>query len=108
MNKATQKILSNEEVISINQDTLGKQAERKIKNEVWNVFVKPLANVDYAIAILNRSDGVKTFKINFSDLGLNRKYIIRDLWQHQAVGKAKFWKGKVQSHETKIFRLKKV
>jgi alpha-galactosidase len=108
MNKATQKILLNLEVISINQDTLGKKAERKIKNEVWNVFVKPLANGDYAIAILNRSDGVKTFKINFSDLGLNGKYIIRDLWQHEAVGKAKFWKGKVQSHETKIFRLKKV
>lgn len=108
MNEATKNILLNEEVIVLNQDALGKQAERKIKTDTWNVFVKPLANTDYAILILNRSDAAETTEIKFADLGLNDKYEIRDLWQHKIIGKAKKWKGLVQSHETKVFRLKKI
>ncbi len=107
MNETTKRILLNDEVIALNQDALGKQAERKIKNEVWNIFVKPLANGDYAIAVLNRSDATQTSAINFSDVGLEGKFEIRDLWQHKNIGNAKKWKGKVLSHETKLFRLKK-
>ena len=64
MSEATKYILLNNEVIAIDQDVLGKQAERKIKNDVWNVFVKPLNNGDYAIAILNRSEAAQKFAID--------------------------------------------
>jgi len=107
MNEATKNILLNEEVIAINQDALGKQAERKIKDGIWNVFVKPLANGDYAVAVLNRSDATQNASVDFSALELEGKYAVRDLWQHKDLGKAKSWKGTVQSHETKVFRLKK-
>lgn len=108
MNAETKRILLNKEVIAINQDLLGKQAVCKIKNESWNVFVRPLANGDFAIAILNRTDADQNSKINFAELGLNGNYEIRDLWQHKVVGKGKKWDGKVQPHETKLFRLKKI
>ena len=36
------------------------------------------------------------------------KYEIRDLWQHKIIGKGNKWKGTVQVHETKLFRLKKI
>lgn len=107
MNESTKNILLNEEVIAINQDALGKQAGRKIKDSIWNVFVKPLANGDYAVAVLNRSDVPKTTSVDFKALGLEHKYTVRDLWQHKDLGKAKSWKGTVQSHETKVFRLRK-
>jgi len=106
MNDATKKILLNDEVIALNQDALGKQAIKKISDSVWNVFVKPLANGDIAVAVLNRSNMLQTCNINFSELGLNDKYEIRDLWLHQIIGKGKKWKGTVLPHETKIFRLK--
>ena len=108
MNEATKNILLNEEVIALNQDVLGKQAVRKINDSVWNVFVKPLANGDFAVAILNRSNLMQTYTIQFSELGLNDKYEISDLWQHKAIGKGSKWKGAVQAHETKLFRLKKM
>ncbi|MEO9022136.1 MAG: glycoside hydrolase family 27 protein [Ginsengibacter sp.] len=109
MNDETNRILLNEEAIAIDQDALGKQGERKIKNDLWNVFVKPLSNGEVAIAILNRSDATQAAAINFNDLGLDGKYEIRDLWQHKVIGKKeKSWKGNVVSHETKLFRLKKV
>ncbi len=108
MNEETKRILLNEEVIAVSQDALGNQAVRIIRNDTLNVFVKSLADGDFAIAILNRSDAQQTFNINFAELGLNDKYEVRDLWQHKVIGKAKKWKGQVQSHETKMFRLKKV
>lgn len=108
MNEETKRILLNDEAIAIDQDALGKQGERKINDSTWNVLVKPLANGDYAIAILNRSSSTQNASVNFSDLGLDGKYEIRDIWQHNVAGKnAKNWKGKVLSHETKLFRLKK-
>jgi len=107
MNAETKRILLNDEVIAINQDALGKQAVCRIRNESWSVFVRPLANGDYAIAILNRSEATQNSKINFAELGLNETYEIRDLWEHKVVGKGKKWNGKVKSHETKMFRLKK-
>jgi alpha-galactosidase len=68
-----------------------------------------LANGDVAIAILNRSSATQDASFDFKDLGLDGKYEIRDLWQHKIIGKKeKNWKGKVLSHETKLFRLKKM
>jgi len=105
MNEATKRILLNAEVIALNQDALGKQAVRKIKNDTWNVFLKPLANGDYALAILNRSDTGQSFRISFSELGLKDTYNLRDLWMHRTIGKRKKWNGTVEAHETKLFRL---
>lgn len=101
-------VFTNEEVIALNQDAFGKQAERKIKNDVWDIFVRPLANGDYAIAILNKVDTKQNAKVNFADLGLVDKYEIRDLWEHKIIGKSNKWTGEVASHETKVFRLKKI
>jgi len=108
MNAVTKRILLNEEVIAISQDALGKQAERKINDEEWSVFVKPLSNGDYAVAILNRSDKTKNYSVNWAKLGLTDQYVIRDVWQHQLIGKGRRWRGRVLSHETRVFRLKKV
>lgn len=106
MNEETKRILMNEEVIAIDQDELGKQGVLKINTKKWNVFLKPLANGDYAIAILNRSDEAQTADINFSDLGLDGKYETRDLWKHAIVGNSNKYSGLVQSHETILLRLK--
>jgi alpha-galactosidase len=108
INDVTKAIFTNNEIIALNQDALGKQAERKIKNEVWDVFVRPLANGDFAIAILNKANSSQIAKINFEDLGLNDQYELKDLWQHKNIGRGKKWVGQVLSHETKVFRLKKV
>ncbi|WP_184547901.1 glycoside hydrolase family 27 protein [Mucilaginibacter sp. FT3.2] len=105
MNEATKRILLNPDVIAIDQDALGKQSARKINDTIWNVLVKPLANGDYAVAILNRGDNEAIYKLDFEKIGLNGKYTITDLWSHKSSGKGKSWKGQVKSHETKLFRL---
>ncbi len=108
MNEATKNILMNQEIIALNQDELGKQCIRKINTENWSVFLKPLKNGDFAVGILNRSKNVQSYDLDFSKIGLNGIYEIKDLWLHQNVGKSNKWNGKVDSHETKVFRLQKI
>ncbi|WP_316819231.1 hypothetical protein [Pedobacter nyackensis] len=95
-------------MIAINQDRLGKQAERKVNNENWTVLLKPLENGDYALAILNRTETSQDIAYDFAGFGLTGNYQIKDLWEHKVVGKGKKWKGTVNAHETKLFRLSKI
>lgn len=105
MNDATRRILLNKEVIEINQDAAGKQAARIDSNDTWEIFLKPLQNGDMAIAILNKSESVQDFNLSLAALKVEGLYEIRDVWEHAVVGKKNKWRGKVQSHETKLFRL---
>lgn len=108
MSESTRKILTNLEIIALNQDAACKQCERIVQDSVWNVFVKPLANGDVAVAVLNRGETTQNYQLNFSQIGLTGTYTIRDLWMHQDLGKANRWNGLIQSHETKVFRLKRI
>lgn len=108
MNAATKRILLNKEVIAIDQDPLGKQGERRVAEDDWNVFVKPMANGDVAVAILNRSEARRDYRVEWADLGLPGAYEIRDLWQHKVVGQGDGWSGSVDSHQTRLFRLRKI
>ncbi len=105
MNAETKMILMNDEVIAVNQDKLGRQAIRRVNNDTWAIFVKPLDNSDVAIAILNKSGTIQNCQIDFNDLGLTDNYDIRDLWKHTIIGKGKSWGGNVVAHQTKMFRL---
>lgn len=105
MNDATRRILLNKEVIAINQDAAGKQADRIDSNETWEIFLKPLQNGDMAIAILNKSGNEQDFDLSLAALKIEGLYEIRDVWEHAVVGKKNKWRGKVQPHETKLFRL---
>ncbi len=107
MDAATRRILMNEEVIAIDQDRLGVQGVRKIKSNIWNVFLKPLSNGDHAVAILNRGDADAEFGIDWAELGLEGSYTARDLWNKVETTPAKRWAGKVKRHETILLRLRK-
>ncbi|HRG80875.1 MAG TPA: glycoside hydrolase family 27 protein [Chitinophagaceae bacterium] len=105
MNSQTLSILLNREVIAVQQDPLGKPGKRIIADSVWNVFLKPMQNGDYSIAILNRSDRPAHFVFDFNKCGLPGFYRIRDLWLHETSAGTKQWTGEVKGHETKLLRL---
>lgn len=58
-------IISNDEVIGINQDPLGKQAYRYLTNEGVDIWVKPLSEQRYAIAILNTTKNTTSYKLSW-------------------------------------------
>ncbi len=107
MNDATKRILLNKDVIAIDQDILGVQAERKIKNDTWQMFVKPLSNGDVALGILNVSDKTQTANINLAELGIAGKTKSFDVWGKTTAKISATIKVSVAAHETKIYRLMK-
>jgi alpha-galactosidase len=107
MDAVTKEILTNKEVIDLDQDPLGKQAVLKVKTDQWYVFVKPLANGDFALSVLNRGPKAQRYVFSFADVGLPGQYQIKDVWEHRQLTVADAWNGEVQSHETKVFRLRK-
>ena len=70
------RILLNPEIIAINQDVLGKAAERKEMNDNYQIFVRPLADGSHAVALLNTSEKPLTLTADFASLGFAGKYKI--------------------------------
>ena len=87
MDKDTKRILTNEELIAINQDKLGKQAWRIMKENQNEIWARPLADGSWAAGFLNRSDD-NTVKISLPlDLIQMKGTVkVRDLWAHKDLG----------------------
>ena len=76
-------LLTNEEVLDISQDVLGKQAFRVAQDGVLEVWKKPLADGTVAVGLFNR--GLERAKITakWQDLGITGSQPVRDLWQRR-------------------------
>jgi len=89
MSKETIEILTNKEVIALNQDSVFAQAKRVLKEGDIEVWVKPLGKGnEKAVAILNRGGTSNSFTLDRATLGIKTSYKLRDLWLHQDLGKS--------------------
>lgn len=89
MSAATKDILTNREVIAVDQDSLGKQGmlvwESPPDLQVWS---KSLADGSRAVALLNRSAAPAKIVASFARLGLHVDTAnVRDLWAHTDRGR---------------------
>ena len=82
----TLSLLSNDEVLAVDQDALGKQAVRVAGENDLDVFAKPLENGSLAVGLFNRSATNATVTANFSDLKISGKQTVRDLWRQKDIG----------------------
>jgi alpha-galactosidase len=91
MSKETLQILTNKEVIALNQDKGFHQAQRIYHNNGIEVWLKPLGNNGkrIAIAILNRGNKAENFTLTPQLIGKKRGVHLRDLWLHRNLGKLK-------------------
>jgi hypothetical protein len=87
MSRETLEILTNREIIALNQDTLFRQAQKTGSENDVDIWEKLLADGSKAIAIMNRKNEVVEFTLFPEKLNLNRKSKLRDLWQHKDLGK---------------------
>jgi len=94
-------ILTNKEVIAIDQDSLGRQGRRVAKDGHLEVWAKQLKNGDRAVILLNRSSSAQQITANWEQLGYpeHLSASVRDLWAHKDLGKStgKF-SAQVESH----------
>jgi len=82
----TLNLLTNDEVLAVNQDPLGRQARRVWKEGFLEVWAKPMEDGSVAVGLFNR--GVLPAKVTarWADLGLRGKRRVRDLWRQKDLG----------------------
>jgi alpha-galactosidase len=89
MRPEIREILTNKEVIAVDQDALGRQGERVAKNGDLEVWAKQLKDGSRAVLLLNRGAAEHQISANWDDLGYPNALSasVRDLWQHKDLGK---------------------
>ena len=83
----TLNLLTNDEVLEVSQDPLGRQAARVAKNGALEVWAKELDDGSKAVGLFNRGEGESVVTLNWSDLGISGQRTVRDLWRQQDLGK---------------------
>ena len=120
MSPHTKEILTNREVIAINQDAAGVQGFKYAARDSVEIWLKPLQNDEWAIAFLNRSVLPKSIDFNWLNEHINdtlskgtlntvtNLYKLRDCYLKKEIGTTKNpLRSTVPGHDILLLRIKK-
>ena len=102
-------ILLNREVIAIDQDKAGHQAARAWASGDREIWTRPLAGGDTAVALFNRGKDAASITAQWSELGIKKSpKHARDLWAHKDVAlSGASYTAEVPSHGVMLLRVRK-
>ena len=86
MAKDTLEILTNPEVIAVDQDRLGVQGHRVWREGSLEVWMKPLADGSKAVGLFNRGRSELAISVTFGTVGAGHSAHVRDLWTRKDIG----------------------
>jgi len=101
-------LLTNDEMLDVNQDPLGRAAER-VGGSGWNeVWARPLADGTTAVGLFNRGFDRAEVTVRWADLGLSGKLPVRDCWLRNDLGSfAGSFTASVPPHGAMLLRIGK-
>ncbi|HEX7340456.1 MAG TPA: glycoside hydrolase family 27 protein [Rhodanobacteraceae bacterium] len=107
MKPGVAKILTNREVIAVDQDRLGRQGTRAYSDGEMEVWTRHLAGGALAVAIFNVGPDRDTspFHVDLARLGLHGPQVARDLWKHQSVSLSDKLPITLASHDVLMLRI---
>jgi alpha-galactosidase len=82
----TLSLLTNDEVIEVDQDPQGKPGNRVSRTEGFEVWKRELEDGSIAVGLFNRGDEAAKMTALWSDLGITGKQKVRDLWRQKDLG----------------------
>ena len=85
MSPAILEILTNREVIAVDQDREGKQGKQVWKSGEQEIWTRTLSGGALAVALFNRSASEAKMSVRWADVGVKGSAHLRDLWLHQDV-----------------------
>jgi len=99
LDEFTLNLLTNNEVLAVNQDALGKQAFKVVEKDTYQVWKKELKDGSVAVGIFNTGSDdpvdafmwedipvVKKIGVTWEELGISGKKMVRDLWRQNDLG----------------------
>jgi alpha-galactosidase len=103
-------ILTNADVIAIDQDSLGKQGYRVWSGEGYEIWIKGLRDGDRAVCVLNTGPEREEIEFDWNKVdALGGKYSIRDPWDKKDAGTTDApFRHKIDSHDVVLLRMSPV
>lgn len=101
----TLSLLTNEEVLKVNQQGINSRELKKEGNSiVWTSEMPGSKTIN--LAFFNLDDEEKSIQVLWSELGLKGRYVVRDLWEKKDLGTfEQSFQSKVNLHGAKLFSL---
>jgi alpha-galactosidase len=87
LDEFTLSLLTNDEVLEVNQDPLGRQAARVVQEGMLEVWDKDMEDGSKAVGLFNRGSREASVAVKWSDLGVSGERTVRDLWRQQDLGR---------------------
>lgn len=101
-------LLTNSEVLDINQDPLGMQAARISKEEGLEIWARNLEDGSKAVGLFNRGMRQEQIVLKRSLLDISGDYIVRDVWKQEDIGSlGDSYAAVVPAHGVKLLRIYK-
>jgi len=87
LDRFTKAILTNDEVIDIDQDPLGRPAARvAVTSNGGEIWARPLTDGAFAVALVNPTAKAEMISVTWRQIGLTHSQKVRDLWLHKNIG----------------------
>jgi alpha-galactosidase len=80
MTPFTLDMLTNKEVLAVDQDPLGKQGYPVVQEGPFEVWIKPMQDGSVVAGLFNRSKSQDRMTVKSSHIGSSGRASVRDLW----------------------------
>lgn len=102
----TLSLLTNDEVIEVNQDPLGAGGAPIAEGNGWQIWAKPMFDGSIVFALYNKADCEKEVKLDMSACGMDGAWRVRDLWRQIDEGvRSGYYSRAVLAHATHLVRM---
>jgi alpha-galactosidase len=86
LDEFTLSLLTNDEIIEVDQDPLGKPGYRVAKNGDTEVWIRNLEDGSRAVGLFNRGEKEVEVTALWEEIGVSGKQRVRDLWRQKDLG----------------------
>jgi alpha-galactosidase len=109
LDEFTLSLLTNDEVLDVDQDPLGKPGRRVWQGDDLEVWAKDLEDGSKAAGLFNRGEMESNVTAKWADLGLKGNQLVRDLWRQKELGSfSSEFKATVPRHGVVLVRIRPV
>ncbi len=106
MDDFTMNLLTNDEVLEVNQDPAGRQAGRVSQDGRLEVWAKDMEDGSKAVGLFNRGELEAPVKATWQALGIKGRHKVRDLWRQKDLGEfSDHFEAKIARHGVVLVKI---